>query len=502
MEARILRCSLIFVSLFISTGAVYQTRNFTVTAPTSDEAKRVGEAAEEYRRDLAQFWLGSPLPPWGKPCTIRVKTGSLGAGGETRFQFVGKEVLNWNMYVQGSLERILDSVLPHEVNHTIFACHYRRPLPRWADEGAATLFEHRSEQLKQLGLLNQVIRGDREFIPMDQLLRMKEYPKGMRAMLIMYAEGYALADFLVQQGGRDTYLKFLNDGDKMGWSEAIRTNYHHGGVESLEKNWKGWILAGMPRLYVPEGQNVASITRVVSSVQGAARPTILDLYKITPTVRLQSPDERVSKSNQPTVRRSSNQTSTADVSNGGRLSDNRLPTSRTSESGAPYRMAANPEAGQSESLPHSRPRRHRSEIQAPQPRSSLTASRRSQDLGLTAGHTVQAGRSSAAGRGATASQPAASQPAASPPAASRLPSSRSQFSRPVKSTRNNRQALSQPLSQPMSQPMSKPDRYQATGFDESIGRNKSARKHLSRERSVISGSIPQWAGFPRQKELF
>ena len=489
MEARILRCSLIFVSLFISTGAVYQTRNFTVTAPTSDEAKRVGEAAEEYRRDLAQFWLGSPLPPWGKPCTIRVKTGSLGAGGETRFQFVGKEVLNWNMYVQGSLERILDSVLPHEVNHTIFACHYRRPLPRWADEGAATLFEHRSEQVKQLGLLNQVIRGDREFIPMAQLLRMKEYPKGMRAMLIMYAEGYALADFLVQQGGRDTYLKFLNDGDEMGWSEAIRTNYHHGGVESLEKNWKGWILAGMPRLYVPEGQNVASITQVVSSVQGAARPTILDLYKITPTVRLQSPDESRSRSNQATTRRSSNQASTTNVSNDRRVSDNQLRTTRSSESGAPYRMEANPEAGQSGSRTPSRSRHQRAEIQAPQPRRSLTASRRSSDRSLAGGHTLQPSRSTA-----ESYESANTEPAVTRPPSSRLPSSRSNFSRPVKSIQTNPRSLSEP--------MKKPDRYQSTGFDESIGRNKSVRKHLSRERSVISGSIPQWAGFPRQKELF
>ena len=106
----------------------------------------------------------------------------MGAGGETKFQFIGKEVVNWDMYVQGSVDRILDSVLPHEVNHTIFACHYRRPLPRWADEGAATLFEHRSEQLKQLGLLNQVIKSEREFIPMGRLLQLKEYPKGYRPM--------------------------------------------------------------------------------------------------------------------------------------------------------------------------------------------------------------------------------------------------------------------------------------------------------------------------------
>ena len=292
MDARILRTSLILISLLGSTGANFQTRNFTVTAPTAQIARTVGAAAETYRRDLATFWLGQPLPNWSRPCKLRVKTGSLGAGGETKFQFVGNEVVNWNMYVQGSLERILDSVLPHEVNHTIFACHFRRPLPRWADEGAATLFEHRSEQAKQLGLLNQVIRSDRELIKLNRLLTMKEYPQGYRPMLILYAEGYALADFLVQQGGQKKYLKFLADGERMGWTQAIKANYAHGGVDALQKNWKGWILAGMPKLTDPREEMLAARARIANNAlqQDAARPAILDQFPAQQTIRSQSPD--------------------------------------------------------------------------------------------------------------------------------------------------------------------------------------------------------------------
>ena len=55
------------------------------------------------------------------------------------------EVFGWDMKIQGSEERVLDSVLPHEVTHTIFASHFRQPLPRWADEGACTTVEHVSE---------------------------------------------------------------------------------------------------------------------------------------------------------------------------------------------------------------------------------------------------------------------------------------------------------------------------------------------------------------------
>ncbi len=285
-------------------AASWQSVNFAVTADHPDVAEKVGKAAEVYRRQLAIFWLGKPLPNWSRPCRISVREGSLGAGGQTTFQFARGEVLNWRMQVQGTLERILDSVLPHEINHTIFACHFRRPLPRWADEGAATLFEHRSEQLKQLALLNEVVRNKSELISLRDLLSMKEYPKGQRPMLTLYAQGYALADFLVQQKGRQAYLKFISDGERGGWEQAIQTNFDHEGIESLERNWRGWVLAGMPKLTLPRDQMLAAVTPADDAQpQETARPELPTANGAQPvanrqrrrltngdTVRSQSPD--------------------------------------------------------------------------------------------------------------------------------------------------------------------------------------------------------------------
>lgn len=307
MDARRLQCLAVAFSLVAvcSTiqAATYQTVNFAVTADNPGVAEKVGKAAEVYRQQLAIFWLGKALPNWSRPCRISVREGALGAGGQTTFQFARGEVLNWRMSVQGSLERILDSVLPHEVNHTIFACHFRRPLPRWADEGAATLFEHRSEQLKQLSLLNEVIRNKNEVISLRNLLAMKEYPQGQRPMLTLYAQGYALADFLVQQKGRHAYLKFIADGERGNWEDAIRTNFDHDGIESLERNWRGWVLAGMPKLTLPRDQMLAANEDSPESIsQAAARPQMIaDQSAPSPvsepgrslngaTVRLQSPD--------------------------------------------------------------------------------------------------------------------------------------------------------------------------------------------------------------------
>jgi hypothetical protein len=77
---------------------------------------------------------------------------------------------------------------------------------------------------------------------------MKEYPTDSRRMLILYAQGYALADFLVQQRGQTAYLKFLSAAEADDWEQAIRGHFDHAGVESLERNWLAWIRAGMPRL--------------------------------------------------------------------------------------------------------------------------------------------------------------------------------------------------------------------------------------------------------------
>lgn len=239
-----------FASLQSPTVAAerHETANFLVTAADKQVAEKVAAAAEYYRKELAVYWLGRPMPNWSRPCRVSVNVGALGAGGQTTFQFVNGEVLNWRMSVQGSLERILDSVIPHEVNHTIFACHFRRPLPRWADEGAATLFEHDSEKLKQLHLLNQVIRDRGQHFSLQELLSMKDYPEDPRRMLTLYAQGFTLVDFLVQQKGQKVYLQLLGAAEEKGWEEAIRAHFDHEGIAALERNWRGWVLAGRPRL--------------------------------------------------------------------------------------------------------------------------------------------------------------------------------------------------------------------------------------------------------------
>ena len=273
---------LVFTASF-TTAATYRTPNFIITAPTPEIAEQCGKVAEHYRKTLAEDWLGEEMKRWYKPCTLTVKVGQIGAGGATTFAFDRGEVFGWRMNVQGSLERILDSVIPHEVSHTILASHFRRPLPRWADEGAATLIEHESERQRQALLLKQVWNTSQR-IPLRKLLSIKEYPRDMQHVLTLYAEGYSLADFLVQAGGKTRYLEFLETSHRQGWDRAIEEHYSLAGVEELESRWNNWVMAGSPKLNIPKGAQLASNAAAKTS----SRPSRGEFER--PIIRGQSPE--------------------------------------------------------------------------------------------------------------------------------------------------------------------------------------------------------------------
>jgi len=274
-------------------GATYRTPNFIVTAPSKEIAVKCGKCAEHYRKVLAEDWLGEEMKRWYKPCRLTVKVGQVGAGGATTFAFDRGEVFGWRMNVQGTLQRILDSVIPHEVSHTVFASHFRRPLPRWADEGAATLIEHESERRRQTMLLKQVWNTSRR-IPLRKLLSIKEYPRDMQSVLTLYAEGYSLANFLVQAGGKTRYLEFLETAHRHGWDRAISQHYNLEGVNDLESRWNKWVMAGSPRLDIPKDSQVASQDRK-KAAESAGRSSGFE----RPVIRGQSPEPKSEQKDTP-----------------------------------------------------------------------------------------------------------------------------------------------------------------------------------------------------------
>src|SRR4051794_22939396 len=114
----------------------YKTENFTVRAPNKQLAETFGKYAERYRVEKAMEWLGKEMPRWSRPCPLVVEVTENRTGGATTFTFTDRQagVQSQDMKIFGPVKQLLESVLPHEITHTVLAYHFGQAVPRWADE--------------------------------------------------------------------------------------------------------------------------------------------------------------------------------------------------------------------------------------------------------------------------------------------------------------------------------------------------------------------------------
>lgn len=266
----------VLVSPGAATAANFETTNFVVEAPTPELARKFGESAEVYRREKALEWLGREMPAWPRRCPLLVQVTMGSAGGATTFTF-GSEggrpvVASQRMEIRGDAKQLLNSVLPHEVTHTVLAHYFGRPVPRWADEGGSVLSENDEERFSHDVRCREILNAGRAFV-LRTLFRMTEYP---RDMTVLYAQGYSVTEFLVRKGGdgregRGKLLQFLAAG--MGtnttesWNEAARKVYGFESVDVLEKAW-------LDALRTPPTRTVAS--------RGNGHPAGADKVSATP----------------------------------------------------------------------------------------------------------------------------------------------------------------------------------------------------------------------------
>jgi hypothetical protein len=242
--AKRLQLGLVLAGILGSMGASYRTPegNFVVEAPTPQIAMRLGQWAEYYRKEKANLWLGREMPRWNEPCPLRITVTAGGAGGATSFSFMQGQILQ-TMHIEGPLDRLVASVLPHEITHTVFAYYFGCPVPRWADEGSAVLSEDELEKSRHDMLVRQIINSGR-MIHLGQLFGLRDYPREVGAL---YAEGYSVSSFLVSIGpggagstsSRQQFLQFVAHGmqPQYGWDRAAQAYYRFPSVNQLESAW-------------------------------------------------------------------------------------------------------------------------------------------------------------------------------------------------------------------------------------------------------------------------
>jgi RNA polymerase sigma factor (sigma-70 family) len=220
-----------------------RTANFIVAAPSIRLGQIVADAAEYQRKKQAVRWLGEEMPSWKKPMPIKATITSKGANGYTAFAFKEGKVKSASMYLEGPLDQVLATTLPHEITHTILAHHFGVPIARWADEGAAMLSEDAESQLQHVLRLRELLKAEATY-PLKRLFAFDDYPKNAAAL---HAQGYSVTDFLVQRKDHRTFLAFVKQGMKENWDKALERHYRISSVEELEKAWLASVQGSVDR---------------------------------------------------------------------------------------------------------------------------------------------------------------------------------------------------------------------------------------------------------------
>jgi len=310
-------------------AATFTTANFVVTAPDPNLARRFGQEAEKFRVEKALEWLGQEMPPWPQRCPIVVKVNeqSRGGGGATSFTF-GYDanrrpvVTSQEMEIHGPSRQLLQSVLPHEITHTVLAHYFGRPVPRWADEGGSVLSENDEERFEH-DVKNRQYLNEGRGIMLKILFPMGEYPRDMH---VLYAQGYSVCAYLVDQGGggqagRAKLLQFLAIGMQGGqpgmhgnvasWNAAVRQVYRIDSVDALEAAWLDDLKSPQPRVAARSGGGSRTASgsptsaakntgpAYVSSIRSSAPPAVPLLDPPMPRARGSMPETEPARSPSP-----------------------------------------------------------------------------------------------------------------------------------------------------------------------------------------------------------
>ena len=222
--------------------AVYSVAHAPTAAEIASECERLCD-------ELRQKWLQAKTPAgWSKRCDVVLHAttasylAAVGRGGKgTR----GSSLLQYDRH--GVSTRRIDllaepagaalSALPHELTHVVLADRFgQRQLPRWADEGLATMADSAEKQrLHHVDLERGIAAGH---VPrMADLLFTSEYPAAHKRA-VYYGASLSLVQFLSTLDHPQRVLEFIERSMEAGHTAALREVYDIPSVTELERRWR------------------------------------------------------------------------------------------------------------------------------------------------------------------------------------------------------------------------------------------------------------------------
>lgn len=208
--------------------------NFVVTAADDALAEEVLAKADQFRKEVAEEWLGLELPPSVGRVVIDVE---LADDDQGRTWVIDHPDRKYHMlWLTTTRERALGSTLKHEITHVVLATELPGRLPAWADEGAASL----ADDDQRVEIRRRTIAWFARTGNWPNVESVLEASTILATDKATYSVSASLTEYLLTRGDKPQFLEFAVDGKAQGWVRALRTHYGIESVARLEQAWRAW----------------------------------------------------------------------------------------------------------------------------------------------------------------------------------------------------------------------------------------------------------------------
>jgi len=195
--------------------------------------------AGQYRKQIAEDWLGSPLPSGVGRATINLRLSDLKDTGLT-WAIDHPSRKTHTVYLVTSADKALGQTLAHEMVHVVLATRFPHPyrLPAWLEEGIASQYDDPNrcrmrDEVRRWWILTK------KWPPLISLLNAHNIHAEERES---YAAAASLTSMLLERGGKEKLLEFGQSASRSGWREALQSHYQIRDVAELERVWQSWVM--------------------------------------------------------------------------------------------------------------------------------------------------------------------------------------------------------------------------------------------------------------------
>lgn len=215
-------------------------------APAANEIAKLCEAR---CAQLRTKWLGLDTPAdWNVRCDVVLHAtqesylaavGKAGVGtlGSSLVHYEKNQVAGRRIDLLARDRRLALSALPHELTHVVLADRFgQQALPRWADEGIATLADSAEKQRLHLVDLQRGMASG-QTLRLTELLFATEYPAAHQRA-IYYGSSLALVRYLSTLDRAERVLDFVEKSMHSGHRAALKEVYGLDSLAQLEQGWR------------------------------------------------------------------------------------------------------------------------------------------------------------------------------------------------------------------------------------------------------------------------